>query len=112
MIISDAGERLTFKSHASLVTSLSSHKSHNSRYGCFETEADMQAVVSGSILNGQLPLDPYGIYFVIASSDVNANGLCSTRCEFHNYVNIAGVAAKYAFIGDPQAMPQSMRASI
>ena len=69
------------------------------------SEEDVEAVVTSSINSGQLPLDPNGIFFVIASEDVNATGLCTDRCEFHDYTTLFGVTVKYAFVGDPQRCP-------
>ena len=69
------------------------------------TDADVEAIVNRSIMNGQLPHDPQGLYFVVASPDVDAAGLCTDYCEFHDVVSIAGVGVKYAFIGNPQRCP-------
>lgn len=69
------------------------------------TDADIETIVTSAILSGQLPLDPNGLYFVVASPDVDAAGLCTDYCEFHDFAPIAGVEAKYAFIGNPQRCP-------
>jgi len=70
------------------------------------SDEDVQAIVSDNITNGQFPLDPAGIYIVIASDDVNADGLCTDRCEFHDsFFYPAGVTVRYAFVGDPIRCP-------
>ena len=70
------------------------------------SEEDVEAIVSSTISNGQLPLDPIGIYIVIASADVTATGLCTDRCEFHDsFFYPAGVTVKYAFVGDSRRCP-------
>jgi hypothetical protein len=75
--------------------------------GATLTEADVEAIVSHSITNRQLPLDPQGLYFVIASADVDAPGLCAEVCEYHDHIaNLAGVSVSYALIGDPRRCPR------
>lgn len=69
------------------------------------TDADIATIVSNSILSEQLPLDPQGIYFVIASDDVEMAGHCTDYCEFHDFTNVAGIRTQYAFIGNPRRCP-------
>ena len=74
-------------------------------HGTNLSEGDVEDIVADSINSGQQPLDPNGVYFVIASPDVNATGLCTDHCEFHDYATVSGVNIKYAFVGDPQRCP-------
>ena len=69
-------------------------------------ESDVQEVVSASILNAQLPLDPNGIYLVLTSADVSATGFCTDRCEFHDHMSILGTNVRYAFVGNADRCPQ------
>lgn len=72
------------------------------------TLSDMaiNAVVTSAIAGAQLPSDPNGVYFVLASSDVNAtSGLCTSYCGMHQVTSLDAVTIKYAFIGDPSRCP-------
>jgi hypothetical protein len=74
-------------------------------HGASLSETDVEEVVIGQISNGQFPLDPNGIYFVFASSDVNATGFCTQVCQFHQHTTITGTNVIYAFVGNPARCP-------
>jgi hypothetical protein len=73
------------------------------------TEADVADVVANAILTGGLPLDPSGIYVVLASADVTledgATGFCRTCCDLHGDSVVVGSAFRYVFVGHPQRCP-------
>lgn len=62
---------------------------------------DQYSVVSGAINSGALPLDPNGVYFVLGSADIKANGFLTSWCGWHTQGNINGTAVKYAYVEDP-----------
>lgn len=74
-------------------------------HGTNLTQADVASIVSGAILSEQLPLDPQGLYFVVASDDINMAGHCSDYCEFHHSADVAGIRIVHAFIGNPRRCP-------
>lgn len=75
--------------------------------GVVISDADVEAIVAGRILAGELPLDPTGIYVVLASPDVwESSGLDVTYCAFHTTGIVAGSAFRYAFVADPRRSPQ------
>jgi hypothetical protein len=76
-------------------------------HGATISDADVEAIVAGRILAGELPLDPLGIYLVLASPDVwESSGLDVTYCAFHTTGIVAGSAFRYGFVGDPRRSPQ------
>ena len=76
------------------------------------TQADVASIVSTSIVSGQMPHDPQGIYIVVASDDINMAGHCTDFCEFHHFVNVFGVRVQYAFIGNPRRCPSKCAAQL
>jgi Phosphate-induced protein 1 conserved region len=71
------------------------------------SDADVEAIVGGQVLAGNLPLDPDGIYFVMASPDIwESSGFVATYCAFHSTGIVVGSAFRYAFIGGPARSPQ------
>ncbi len=85
--------------------------STNYPYGTSLSDAQIQQVVIDAI-NGGLPLDPNGVYFVLTSADVTASsGFCTQYCGWHTYATIsagaANAAIKYAFIGNPDRCPSA-----
>lgn len=74
-------------------------------HGTNLTNEDIATIVSSAILGAQFPLDPQGIYFVIASDDVDVTGHCTDYCEFHHFTTVAGIRTQYAFIGNPRRCP-------
>ena len=74
-------------------------------HGISLNQTDVAGIVSSAILGGALPLDPQGLYFVVASDDVNMAGHCTDFCEFHHFTNVGGIRTSYAFIGNPRRCP-------
>jgi phosphate-induced protein 1 len=71
----------------------------------------VEAIVSNAISNNDLPLDPNGIYMVLAGSDVTeTTGMCSQYCGWHYFGSIGGQTTTYAFIGNPDACPSACEA--
>ncbi len=69
------------------------------------SESDVAGVVADVINSAALPLDPNGIYFVLASADVSATGFCSGLCQFHDHADVIGTPVRYAFIGNADRCP-------
>ena len=70
------------------------------------TESDMQGIVANQFQNGGLPLDPWGIFIVIASPDVvdtyaDGTSFCTpSKPPHHGIAYYNGSETRYAFIGD------------
>src|SRR5262245_50532420 len=83
------------------------------------TESDIQGIIDDKINAGALPLDPVGIYFVIASSDVtdmhsDGTSFCYPPLSAPRHGTFVttgpiygGQLVKYAFIGNPMRCPSS-----
>jgi hypothetical protein len=72
------------------------------------TASDIQGIVSDQIVSFALPLDPAGVYVVLASADVssNATGFCIPSAKAHHGIaEVFGTPAKYAFVGNPMRCP-------
>src|SRR5436190_566336 len=70
--------------------------------------AAIQAIISDSLSQNRLPLDPKAIYLVIASSDVGstATGFCTPNAPPHHGSFLHnGQATRYAFIGNAARCP-------
>src|SRR4051812_12636334 len=70
--------------------------------------AAIQAIISDNLSQNRLPLDPNGIYLVIASSDVGstATGFCTPNTPpYHGTFLRNGQAVRYAFIGNAARCP-------
>ena len=76
-------------------------------HGSSLSEADVEDIIFDAIDTGALPQDTRGIYFVLASPDVTADGFCIQRCQFHKSFNPFGVDLKYAFVGNSDRCPAS-----
>ena len=74
------------------------------------TESDVEGIVTQQFQTGGLPLDPAGIFVVLASSDVHATGFCSDTCKFHRNFEFIGTTVPYAFIGNPMRCPSACAA--
>lgn len=84
----------------------------SSTHGTSLSDADIQSIVVEGI-NGDLPFDTNGVYFVLTSADVTASsGFCTKYCGWHTYGTISGLSGriKYAFVGDPTRCPSSCQA--
>jgi hypothetical protein len=70
------------------------------------SDADVADIVSGQILNGELGLDPSGIYIVLASPDIaQTTGLFQTYCAMHGRATTLGFTSPYVFVGSPARSP-------
>jgi hypothetical protein len=94
--------------HVSNAATYAGSASDNYSQGTTLSDAAVQAVVAGAISSGALPNDSNGVYFVLASADVNeSSGFCSRYCGWHTHGSIGGSDLKYAFIGNPDRCPSS-----
>jgi hypothetical protein len=99
--------------HATGVVSYAGSTTDNYSLGTALSDADIETVVATHVSGGlgSLPLDPNGIYFVLASADVTAtSGFCSSYCSSHNHASISGQDIKYAFVGNPDRCPSACEA--
>ncbi len=88
-------------------------KSVNDSYslGASLSDANVRSIVVNAINSGGLPRDPNGVYFVLASADVNeTSGFCTQYCGWHTRTSLSGSDIKYAFIGNPARCPSSCAA--
>jgi len=73
------------------------------------TDADIRGVVHDSISIGDLPVDPTGVYIVLASPDVGSTstGFCTEAGTppHHGSADVFLRTVKYGFIGDPKRCP-------
>lgn len=76
-------------------------------HGSTLSEADVADIVVEAFESNALPHDTRGIYLVLASPDVTAEGFCTQRCQFHDYSVPFGSHVKYAFVGNPDRCPES-----
>ena len=76
------------------------------------TDASVQAVVRSVIASHALGApDPNGVYFVLASADVDeTSGFCTLYCGWHTFSTIAGSNIKYAFVGNSDRCPAACAA--
>jgi Phosphate-induced protein 1 conserved region len=82
-------------------------------YGTSLSDATVASVVGNAIGNHALPRDSNGIYFVLASSDVNeTSGFCTHYCGWHGRSTIEGVDIKIAFVGNPDRCPSACEEQI
>jgi hypothetical protein len=70
-------------------------------------DQDLAPIVETPVLDGRLPADPNGVYFVITSADVQeTSGFCTSYCAWHGWdsgasaFNNANVAV--AFVGNAE----------
>jgi len=78
---------------------------YNDNYsiGKIVTGSGVQKIVQSALLNGHLPVDEGGVYFVITSPDVHAIGFCNSFCAYHSNSTsiISGKDIKYSLVPDP-----------
>jgi hypothetical protein len=80
----------------------------NYSHGTALNDAAIQAIVSGAIASGHLPLDTNGVYFVLTSADVNeTSGFCTQYCGWHTRGTISASDIKYSFVGNPDRCPSA-----
>jgi hypothetical protein len=86
-------------------------------HGATLTESDIQGIVALHLAAGELPLDPTGIYTVIATSDVTdmhvdgttVTSFCTPSSPpHHGVLEYSGTRLKYAFIGNAARCPLSV----
>jgi hypothetical protein len=69
-------------------------------------DADVVNVVHKPFVDGQLPVDPAGIYVVLTSPDVDlGSGLGSAYCAFHGRSTFMSAPARYVVVGSPERSP-------
>ena len=74
-------------------------------HGAILTTADVADIVNDQLATGALPADPSGLFLVVASADVYAEGLDSKYCAYHDWIEFNGTAARIGFIGSPRRSP-------
>jgi hypothetical protein len=65
------------------------------------SDNQIASVVSSAITSGRLPKDDAGVYFVLTSVDVTKSGFLTQYCGWHTHGAIAGIDAKFSFVGNP-----------
>jgi len=72
------------------------------------TDNNVAQIVGSHITSGfgggdghMFPVDPSGVFFVLASKDVTEGSFCSQFCGWHSFGFAGNVPIKVAFIGDP-----------
>ena len=80
----------------------------NYTQGSLLTDKGLQAVIKQQ-LQGGLPTDPSGVYFVLSSADVHqqndAKEFCVDYCGFHTHATMNNADIKYAFVGNIDQCP-------
>ena len=78
-------------------------------HGVELTSDDIQGIISDLVLGSRLPLDPAGVYLVLASPNVAAGavGFCSAvnTPPHHGIGVVLGTSFRYGFVGDPRRCP-------
>jgi len=81
---------------------------HTYTHGQELTADQIQGIIKDQIVHGELPLDPSGIYLVLASADVGsvATGFCvPSASPHHGYGSFLGTQFQYAFVGNALRCP-------
>ncbi len=67
-------------------------------------DSHVAAIVQSALNAGTLPVDPNGVYLVMAGKDINeTSGLCTKYCGWHSSMSFkASSSIKFGFIGDPE----------
>lgn len=75
-------------------------------FGASLSLADVEAIVLNMFSANQLPVDPRGIYLVLASPDVAViDGFCARFAQYHDSVILSGTRITYGFVGNPERCP-------
>ena len=72
------------------------------------TQSEIESLISDQVNSFRLPLDPNGIYIVIASADIasTATGFCTPSAPpYHGQGLVNGAPMKYIFLGNPNRCP-------
>jgi len=62
-------------------------------------------IVENAIWNRSLPNDPWGIYVVLPTPDVDQDGFCVQHCGWHTYTQWGNERVLYSFIGNSERCP-------
>ena len=78
-------------------------------HGMELTKEQIAGIVQDQIEDNNLPLDPAGIYLVVASADVGSasTGLCASQFAHHGSGTALGGGFRYAFVGNPNRCPEA-----
>lgn len=83
----------------------------NYSYGTVLNDGGVAGIVQEALAKNLLPTDENGVYFVLASSDVNeTSGFCSHYCGWHINGALNGHDIKYSFVGSPARCPNLCQA--
>jgi hypothetical protein len=70
------------------------------------SDADVADVIANQVFTSQMPLDPSGIYFVMASPEIaESSGFGTSYCGWHGRTTVLGFMVHFAFIGWPGRAP-------
>lgn len=93
--------------HVTNKVSYSGSTNDNYSQGSNLSDAAVLNVVASAI-NGGMPKDSNGVYFVLTSSDVNeTTGFCTQYCGWHTHGTVGGTDIKYSFVGNPDRCPSA-----
>lgn len=99
-----------FKQFVSETVTFAGSTVDNYSQGASLTDASVQTIVSSALARGAFPRDANGMYFVLASADVNeTSGFCTMYCGWHTYGNLSGANIKYSFVGNSDRCPSACR---
>jgi hypothetical protein len=73
------------------------------------TATDVEGIIADQVLGSRLPLDPSGVYLVLASPNVSSQalGFCTAvnTPPYHGVGEVLGTQFRYGFVGDPKRCP-------
>lgn len=94
------GQRERVSNKVNLKGSIVNHYS----FGSALTDDDVGLLIQNAVTANQFPADPNGVYFVLASGDVDeTSGLCALYCGFHGWQPVLGLDVNKGSCGDPNA---------
>ena len=68
--------------------------------GTHLSDNNIRTIVVNAITSKKLPPDPYGVYFVLTSSNISKTGFCTQYCGWHTYTTVSNIPIKYSFVGN------------
>lgn len=72
------------------------------------SDFSVQTIVETALNNKSLPVDNYGIYYVLAASDVSeTSGFCAKYCGWHKNVVIGASHTNIVFVGNGEHCPDA-----
>ncbi|HET8706057.1 MAG TPA: hypothetical protein VFM46_07125 [Pseudomonadales bacterium] len=84
------------------IVQLVAQTSDNYTQGKSLTDYGVTMSVYKALLNGKLPKDKNGVYFVLSSPDVKeSSGFGTKYCGWHSYFTLMNVQYKFSFVGNP-----------